>query len=928
MSRQSTKSTKGQSTSTKRQSTKSTKKKMSNRKFLGITVPAVSLLLVLLLVVNVAVSAFYDTINMYFSGSGASFESEDAESARAHAREVALQLQQEGIVLLKNQDNTLPLNTEVTKKLAVFGWDSYGAIFGGTGSGCASTTEAITLSDALRDQGFELYGEMENIYRNYKKDRQAGLNVGSTDFTIHEVPLKDYGDKVLEEAKAFTDTAIVMFGRVGGEGNDLPQDYLKLSADETDLLDWVTGSFEHVIVLLNIANAMEVGFIEDYDTVDAALWIGMPGLVGMTGVAEAITGVLNPSGRLADIYVRDLTKDPTYFNTSYWGVKEYADQAGSYYVDYCEGIYMGYRYYETAAEEGFIDYASQVVYPFGYGLSYTSFEQSIKNFKTDNDTITVDVEVKNTGSVAGKEVVQIYFTAPYSEAEKIEKSHVELVGYAKSGLLQPGASETVTVQFDVADMAAYDYLTEGAYVLSAGDYEIKLMKNSHELIGSKTYSVDKKIVYSQNGDGARPGDGTVAVNRFTDAAGEGETVPVEYMTRQDMSLPQDKPARTASDAVKASQVSTYPQDNTLNDIVTGVDSGLMLSDMVGLSYDDEKWDALLDQLTFREMAELSAYGGYCTWQVESIGKAATIDLDGPNGFNEANTTAGGRSGVAYPCETVIASTWNDDLATLWGESLGNEAKNYGVSGWYAPGANIHRSAFGGRNFEYFSEDPLLSGKMAANTIAGAAKYGLYCYVKHFAVNETETHRTDNGLYTWVNEQAMREIYLRPFELAVKEGGTTAVMSSFNRIGSTWSGASHALVTEVLREEWGFIGMVLSDYYMSMFHVYMDPYAGLVAGNDVWLSGIQMFAQVVEDRDVTLRNAVRNAAHNILYTVANSNVYDASCVVQETSASWIVLLYIINAVLIIAIAVLTVYMVMRTRKHRRYILGIIQKREQK
>ncbi|MGN0505056.1 MAG: glycoside hydrolase family 3 C-terminal domain-containing protein [Lachnospiraceae bacterium] len=908
-------------------SRQSTKKKMSNRKFLAITVPIVSLLLVLTLIINVAVNAFYDTITMYFSGSGASFESEDAESARAYAKDVALQLEQEGIVLLKNTDQTLPLSTEKTKKLAVFGWDSYGSIYGGTGSGSASTAEAITLYDALKAQGFELYEELGSVYKNYKKERQAGLNVGATDFTVYETPLSDYGDTVLNGAKEFTDTALVVFGRVGGEGNDLPTDYLKLSADETELLDWVTGNFEHVIVLLNIANAMELSFIEEYDTIDAALWIGFPGLVGMTGVAEAISGAVNPSGRLTDIYVTDLTKDPTYYNSSSWGVKEYTDQSRSYYIDYCEGIYMGYRYYETAAVEGYIDYNLAVVYPFGYGLSYTSFEQSIKNFKVNDDTVTVEVEVKNTGNTAGKEVVQIYFTAPYDSAEKIEKAYVELIGYEKTELLSPGASETVTVEFHVADMAAYDYINAGAYVLSAGDYEIKLMKNSHDVIDSRTCTIDKKIVYNEDNDGARKSDDAAAENRFADADGSGESVPVEYMTREDMTLPQEKPARAASAAVKASQNSTYEQDNSLTDITTGVNSGLTLADMVGLAYSDTQWDTFLNQLTFKEMAELSAYGGYSTIALDSVGKVATIDLDGPNGFNESNTTTGGGGGIAYPCETVIASTWNNKLAETWGESLGNEAKNYGVSGWYAPGTNIHRSAFGGRNFEYFSEDPLLSGKMAANTIAGAAKYGLYCYVKHFAVNETETHRCDNGLYTWVNEQAMREIYLQPFEIAVKEGGTTAIMSSFNRIGATWAGASHALLTEVLREEWGFHGMVLSDYYMSMAYPYMDPYAGLVAGNDIWLAGVPVFGQVVEDKDITIRNAVRNAAHNILYTVANSNVYDASCVVEETSDSWIVLLYIIDAVLAVFIVGLTVFMVRRTRKHRNYILAIIEERKQ-
>lgn len=906
-------------------SKQSTKKKMSNRKFLAITVPIVSLLLVITITANAAIVAFYDTINMYFSGSGATFESEDALSAKLHAKEVAVKLQEEGVVLLKNENNTLPLSSTETKKLAVFGWDSYGTVYGGTGSGSAKTDQAITLYEALEAQGFELYKDLEAVYKKYKADRQAGLSVGSTDFTIYETPLADYGDAVLNGAKDFTDTAIIVFGRTGGEGNDLPADYLELSKDEKDLLDWVTGNFKNVIVLLNIANAMELGFLEEHDNIDAAMWIGFPGLEGMTGVAEAISGVVNPSGRLVDTYVYDLTKDPTYHNASTWGVKEYTDRTGGFYVDYCEGIYVGYRYYETAAVEGFIDYDKTVLYPFGYGLSYTTFEQSIKKFRVNDGVITVDVEVKNTGSVAGKEVVQIYFTAPYVAAEKIEKAHVELVGYGKTNVLEPGASQTVTVEFHVDDMAAYDYLGEGAYVLSAGEYQIKLMNNSHDVIDTETYTVEKKIVYNEEGAGSRYNDKIVAENIFTYADGSKETVPVKYMTREDMTLPSAKDARPSSEAVKNHGEGDYVKDNTLSDIVTGVPSGILLEEMVGLDYDDPKWETLLNQLTFKEMAELVAYGGYKTIALDSIGKVKTIDLDGPNGFNEANTSVDGDGGIAYPCETVISSTWNDELAEDWGESLGNESVNYGVAGWYAPGVNIHRSAFDGRNFEYFSEDPLLSGRMAARTIYGASKFGLYCYVKHFAANESETQRC--GLYTWVNEQALREIYLTPFQYAVVEGGSTAVMSSFNRIGYQWAGSCKELLTTVLREEWGFRGMVISDYYM-MFQTFMDVYAGVVAGNDLFLSGIEMLATVIESNDVTVRNAVRNAAHNILYTVANSNAYGASYAkTEETGLTWEILIYLLNIVLIGAMVILLIVMVRRTINHRKYIVSIIKQREQ-
>lgn len=900
-----------------------TKKKMSNRKFLAITVPIISLLLVITLVANVAVSAFESTIEMWFNGSGASFNSEDALSAREEAKKVALELQQEGTVLLKNNNDTLPLSVEETKKIAVFGWDSHGSVLGGTGSGSARVDKAISFYTALENEGFELYEDLKTVYKKYKESRQAGLNVGSTDFTVYETPLADYGDAVLNGAKDFSDTAIIMFGRTGGEGNDLPAEYLELSKDEKDLLDWVTANFETVIVLLNIANVMEVGFIEEYDNIDAAMWIGYPGLEGMTGVAQAISGVINPSGRLVDTYVYDLTKDPTYANTSTWGVKQYTNASGKYYVDYSEGIYVGYRYYETAAVEGYIDYDKTVVYPFGYGISYTTFEQKIKNFDVKGDDITVEVEVKNTGNVAGKEVVQVYFTAPYNAAEKIEKAHVELVGFAKTETIEPGASKTVKVEFKVDDMAAYDYLGEGAYVLSAGDYEIKLMKNSHEVIESEKYTVAEKIVYKEGADGARYNDLVAAENLFEYANGSTETTPVKYMTREDMTLPAALDARPATDAVANQNDGAYEKDPTLSDITVGVSAGLMLEDMVGLDYDDPQWETFMNQLTFEEMRDLVAYGGYKTISIESIGKVTTADLDGPNGFNEANTSVDGEGGIAYPCEVVIASTWNADLAEKWGDSLGNESVNYGVAGWYAPGVNIHRSAFGGRNFEYFSEDPLLSGKMAARTIYGASKYGLYCYVKHYAVNDLETQRY--GLYTWVNEQALREIYLQPFQYSVVEGGTTAVMSAFNRVGAQWAGSNKELLTDVLREEWGFQGMVISDYYMT-FQTFMDVYAGVVAGNDLFLAGIDMLANPIESDDPTIRNAVRTAARNILYTVANSNAYGASFADEEDERfEWHILVWLLNIVLIGSTVALVVVTVKRTIKHRKYIVSIIEDR---
>ena len=917
---------------------KKTKKTMSNRKFLGINLPILAFIMVFTLAFNYFVVKSYNTIEIYLTGNtGASFTGEGADAARANAKEVSLRIQAEGVVLMKNENNVLPLDLKKNNKVSVFGWSSHGMVLGGTGSGSADVENAVTFYEALKTEGFEIYQPLADFYKEFKSDRQAGLAVGSTDMAIYEASIsKDYKAELLDGAKAWSDTAIVVLGRVGGEGNDLPLDYLTLSAEEQELLDYVGKNFDKTVVLLNISNQLEVAPIKNDSNIDALMWVGLPGLVGNTSIAQALSGTVNPSGRLADTYAVDFKKDPTYYNAGLLGSKTYTDKNNCHYIDYSEGIYVGYRYYETAAYEGYINYDEAVAYPFGFGLSYTTFKQEMTSMKEKDGNIEVKVKVTNTGNVAGKEVAQVYFTAPYDKSENIEKSYVELAGFAKTDLLKPGESETLTITFAVDDMAAFDYLGEKAYVLSAGDYEIKLMNNSHDVIDSQTYKVSKKAVYKDGKDGKRSSDLISAVSVFDYADGSKETVPVKYMTRADMTLPQATEARTASDAVKATDNASYLNDKLAiatyenEPVTTGVDAGLKFQDMAGLDFDDPKWDDFMDQLTVQEMIDLISFGGYKNEAVESVGKPKCLDFDGPNGFNNQNATSTGVAGgwgVAYPNETVVSSTFSEEVAKLWGEALGIESQNYSIPGWYAPGVNIHRSPYDGRNFEYFSEDPLLSGKISAKVCYGASEYGMYCYVKHFAANETETDRASNGLFTWLNEQALREIYLVPFEISVKEGGTHAIMSAFNRIGDVWAGNNYQLLTVVLRNEWGFHGTVVTDYYMSM-QAFMNPQWSIVAGNDLLLTGMEFLSPKWSDNDLAdpiIQQAARRAAKNIFYTTANSNATGSSFALKEESHLTRTLLIIIDSVLAAIMLLYIVLMVLRTKKHKKYIMEIIEQR---
>lgn len=859
----------------------------------------IALLLALVIVLNMICLGPMSTMISLATGNG-TITDETADESTELVEEIA----DEGIVLLKNENNILPL--ENSKKLNVFGWASTNPCYGGTGSGSLSDQyEVVSLLQGLENAGIELNAELSDFYTEYSAERPT-VGMTGQNWTLPEPPADSYSKELIDNAVGFSDTAMVVISRIGGEGADIPLDvskvdytdnsedykdfepgehYLQLSRTERDMVELVCKNFDNVIVVYNGANAMELGFINEYDQIKGALWCAGTGQSGFNSLGKILTGEVNPSGKTVDTFVTDLTATPTANN---FGVFEYdnmEDYMVSYigaasgklnertpsFINYVEGIYVGYRFWETAADEGLIDYDESVVYPFGYGLSYTTFTQEMSELTESNGTISFDVTVTNTGDAAGKDVVEVYYNPPYVNGG-IEKSSVNLIAFEKTDVLEPGASETITISFNAEDMASYDYQNAQAYVLEEGDYEISINKDSHTVIDARTYTVPETVTYS--GENMRSTDQTEVTNQFEHAAGE-----ITYLSREDgfanyeeataapatYSLPEERKGEFFNNNYYNPEDYNDPEDEMP---VTGADNGMKLADLRGADYDDEKWDLLLDQMTVDDMNQLIALGGYQTTAIDSIEKVQTIDCDGPASINNNFTGIGS---VGFPSAVMIAGTWNVDLAKAFGESIGKMADEMGVSGWYAPAMNIHRSAFGGRNFEYYSEDGLLSGKLASAAVQGAEEYGVYAYIKHYALNDQESNRT-SMLCTWSNEQAIREIYLKPFELAVKEGGADAVMSSFNFIGTHWAGADSALCNTVLRDEWGFRGMVITDYFG--VYGYMNADQAIRNGTDCMLVAYDAETNYVKDKEsATSIRAMREACKNILYTVVNSRAYD-------------------------------------------------------
>lgn len=909
----------------------------------------IAILLAITLSVNwVILGVEYSVVNSVFAE-----DVKVSDETMASGRAIADQIASEGIVLLKNDDKALPLSAGT--KLNLFGWSSVRPLYGGTGSGDSDTSNAVSLIDGLKHAGFEVNEEHVKFYENFRTERPVGTirlrEIGSKrgDFTVPEPTIAEYENaNIFEDAVAYSDTAVVVVSRTGGEGFDVPQSitgpdeynaqygglaqfydfttqaedldagksYLELSNREIAMVDRVCKEFKNVIVVVNSSNAMELGWLDQYDSIKAAVLCGAPGELGFDSLGKILSGEVNPSGHLADTYVYDLLATPTVNNFGGFAYDNYAEVTGSQdnramFVNYCEGIYVGYKFYETAAAEGLIDYDKVVQYPFGYGLSYTTFDSSIAAVEDDGEKITLDVAVKNTGDTAGKYVAEIFYEPPYYNGG-IEKAAANLVQYAKTEILQPGEAQTLKITFRYEDMASYDSngikSANGAYVLEAGNYKINLCSDSHTILDTYVAKVDKDVIYDDAHDGARSTDQVAATNQLTFAQGD-----VTYLSRADgFANYAEATAAPANHSLSAQALADYASAATFDAAkydapnavmpTTGANNGLKLADLTGVAYDDPKWEQLLDELTVNDLFSLTADGGYHTVGVESIGLSATEDCDGPTGVHSNYNPAAGPS---YPGTVMLACTWNQPLAKARGEQIAKECAEINCTGWYAPAMNIHRSAFGGRNFEYYSECGVLSGLTAAAEVSGATENGLICYVKHFAFNDQDNYR-QNNICTWLNEQSAREIYLKAFEQPIKAGGM-GVMTSMNAVGPVWAGGCKALLTNILRDEWGFHGAVITDAVVSAW--YMDGNLAIRTGGTKMLA-FNITNEFYRDlNSVGTVTAMRNAAHGTLYALANSFAVTRAVAVPK----WVKTTYAVDAVVAI---ILVAWEICAIRKYRK------------
>ncbi len=861
------------------------------RKYSGL-----SMVLTLVVVLNLICLGPMSALINLTMGSG-----QVSDSTTDEAIEVADQIAEEGMVLLEN-DGILPISEP--SNINLFGWSSVNPTYGGTGSGGLNELyEKISLIDSLEDAGFNVNQDLVDFYNEFSTER-AEMSLSTQNWTLTEPPASSYSDDLMQGAKDFSDTAVIVLSRIAGEGhNDMPGDvteasydnnlngyndfepgehYLQLSQTEEDLVDLVCTNFDNVIVVYNAANPMELGFIDQYEQIRAAIWCQGPGHTGFEALGKILIGEVNPSGKTTDTFIYDMTAAPwwnNWENTHYSNMEDMAVEgmnagtAQTYYpsfVNYVEGIYVGYKYYETAAAEGVINYDATVQYPFGYGLSYTTFTQEMSDITENDGTISFDVTVTNTGDTAGKDVVEVYFNPPYTNGG-IEKASANLIRFDKTESLEPGESQTISISFPAEELASYDMSGDGCYVLEEGDYIISVNSDSHMILDQQTYNVGETIRYE--GENKRDSDQITAVNQFEDVAGN-----VTYLSRADGFANYDEAtAAPASDVMSDDLVAQYHLNSNFDYTtyineddempVTGADNGLTLADLRGADYDDERWDELLDQLTVDDMSNMIALSGYQTPAMDSVGKVATVDADGPAAINNNFTGAGS---IGFPVEVMIACTWNQDLAQQYGEMMGRMCREMNIAGWYAPGMNTHRTPFGARNYEYFSEDGTLAGYISAATVQGAASQGVYAYIKHFALYEMNAKM----VCVWSNEQAIREIYLKPFEISVKVGDAHAVMVSWSFIGIKWSGENSNLLNTVLRDEWGFEGFTLTDFFRNNGHGFMNADAALANGVDAMLSTYAGGPNVVQNPDVASSvKYMRQACKNVMYTVVNSWMYE-------------------------------------------------------
>lgn len=793
-------------------------------------------------------------------------ETSAGERARNHGNKISEEVANEGIVLLKNEDKSLPLED---KKINVFGVSAFNFRYGGGGSGGSDTSNAVNLFDGLKNAGIEYNSKLYDFYQELPEvaKAEAGKNESGllqvaksmlAPSDDDELAISYLKDKVVKESKDFSENALIVLTSSGVESSDMSKEELELTANKKALIKKICENFENVTIVVNAGNALELGYLEEFPQIKSVLWVGTPGPFGTKSLGNVLAGNLNPSGRLTDTYVYDNDSAPA---TENFGNYQY-DNLDQAFVNYQENIYIGYRFYETYYEGNEAGYKKAVLYPYGHGLSYSTFDWKVTKKDFSKDKMTVSVEVTNVGDVAGKDVVQLYYSAPYSKGG-LEKSAIVLGAYGKTKLLKPGEKETLELSYATNDMASYDQIKEEAYVLDAGNYQIKLARNVHDIAEVFDYEIAEQKIIKEDAV-----TGTVIENKFEKSLGD-----LDYLSRSDWegTYPSDKKMNHTAPQFVLDEVAKKTTDSKLTMPIFGADNGIQLADLKGLEHDDPKWEKFLDQFTAEELIDYMANGAYQTNEIKRLGVPSSVLLDGPAGINSFFKPV---KAAAFPTEIVLAATWNNELAYEMGEAVGKEAKAYGVHGWYAPAVNLHRTSMGGRNFEYFSEDPLLSGKMGASVISGAQNQGIIVFMKHFAMNDQETNAR-SGLYVWGNEQSIRELHLRPFEIAVKEGKTLGTMSSFSLINGKWAGGNSELLNDILRDEWGFEGVVSSDAVFGFMHA--DK--AVVAGNDLMLdimsipTNTKRLEKAYKADPSGTAIGLRTSAHNTMYALLQTYLFD-------------------------------------------------------
>ena len=907
------------------------------------------LIVIAIVAADVATTIYSQSITMFLGsktykvegGDGTVYYTSDYEDETrlvSAEEDLCQQVEEEGIVLLKNENHSLPL--EKGSQISVFGQDSVDLIYGGIGAGSVDASKAPDLKSALEYSGFEVNPVLWNFYdtgagASYRKVVPSVTGLGT--YEVNEVPQDVYTDEVKESYKEYSDAAIVVIGRSGGESSDISLDYLELTEEEKEMLHTACTQFDKVIVLLNTNNPMELGFLEDED-IDACLWIGAVGQTGAYAVGEVLRGAVNPSGRLVDTYAYDNLSAPAMANFGDYDITNSDVVNGNKYIVYQEGIYVGYRYYETRYEDVILgnedadnyNYQKQVQYPFGYGLSYTDFAWSDYQVEEEKEAFHVTLTVTNTGNAAGKDVVQIYMQSPYTEYDKengIEKASVELAGYAKTAELKPGESEKVSIEISKEEMRTYDANGQQTYIADAGKYYFAAGENAHEALNNILTAKGKTKADGMTTEGngelvyqyvqAEMDVDTYAVsaetgekitNQFANADIRTYDDSATYLSRQDWtgtwpSLYADGKWEAPEEFIEELNISYEENsDAVMPDFETISEEygELTLASLTGADFDDPRWDALLGQMSKEEMYDLVRKSGYLTMNIDSISAPKTVDKDGPAGIS-TTLTGGNISCMAYPSETIFASTWNTKLIEQVGAMIGEDGLNSGVTVWYAPAMNIHRTPYSGRNYEYYSEDAYLSGTMGAAECRGAQSKGMIVTIKHFALNDQEINRY--GVAVMTGEQAIRELYLAGFEGAVRDGDANGVMTSMNRVGTKWSGGHAGLITNTLRNEWGFQGLVVTDQTSFPSFNYCDIREGLEAGTDMWLNvADNMWNLSEEELNATVMSQVKESAHRILYQIANSNAMNgisADAKVVSVTPDWIYMRIGMNIVAILS-----------------------------